>query len=91
MTSGDHLLSTQRTNTEGFNLHHHVVCLMTGPQPPYNRSTASLQQVHSLLTTGPQPNYNRSTASLQQVHRLITTGPQPNYNRPKPPYNRSTA
>ena len=100
MTSGGHLLSTQLTNTQSFNVHHHVVCLMTGPsllttglQPPYGRSTASLRQVqaslrqvHSVLTTGPQPLYDRSTASLQQVHSLLTTGPSLPTTGPQLPY-----
>jgi len=85
---------------------HYVVCLTTGPKPPYDRSKASLRQVQSLLTTGLKPPYDRSKASLRQVQSLPTTGPKPPYDRskvslrqvqsllttdPKLPYDRSEA
>ena len=52
---------------------HYVVCLTTGPQPPYDMPKASLRQVQNLLTTGPKPPYNRSKASIRQVQSLLTT------------------
>ena len=62
---------------------HYVVCLTTGPQPPYDMPKASLRQVQNLLTTGPKPPYNRSKASIRQVQSLLTTDPKLPYDRPK--------
>jgi hypothetical protein len=59
MTSGGHLLSTQRANTEGFSVHHHVVYLMTGPSLIMT-GPSLITTGPSLLTKGPQPPYNRS-------------------------------
>ena len=77
MVSNGHLLSSQRTNTEGFNVHHHAVCLVWQVQAtlPQVQATlplvqASLPQVQATLPQV-QATLPLVQASLREVHSLF--------------------